>query len=445
MSKIKSKHRLKRFIYRLDDVLALVLNLLLLAVVLVVAGLRRVFGLLTGKEQAAPTRVLFLSSEGLKVAPARVRSYHFAQVMGQQGVQTSVLAYWDEYAQLHHFPFPFRRIWEVEKFWLNLAILHWLWYKGPLVIVEQRPNYGFLVPLYLKILNGSRVYMDIDDWILDYLVVRPFVRLEVRHLLNFFGLYADDCIVSSVRLQKRLSRNFKSIHILPTYVDHRRFTPPAGFDAEGHEGDGFEHASQEHMGPVVYSWVGTIFQNFTRDNVLFMIEAFAQACDRLDRREGLQLDIVGGGDFFKAVEETVRTRFAGYPIRMAPWLAPDAMPDYLRSVDVGLYCLVEPSLFQESKSPTKIFEYYACGRPVISTSFGEAQYFVDHDRTGLLADSVAEYAQAIERLFLEPQTRRAMGREGLRRVRTEWNMDVACAELKRIVLPHDADGQASAK
>jgi len=208
-------------------------------------------------------------------------------VLRQQGVDTFVLAYWDEYAQLHHFPFPFRRIWEMEKFFLNLVTLHWLLYKGPLVIVEQRPNYGFIVPLYLKLLNGSRVFMDIDDWILDYLVVRPFKRFEVRHMLNFFGLYCADCIVSSVRLKQRLSRNFKNIHLLPTYVDHRRFTPPA---------------VHEHAGPVVYSWVGTIFQNFTRDNVLFLIEAFAKACDQLGRRDGLQLDIVGGGDFFKAVE-----------------------------------------------------------------------------------------------------------------------------------------------
>jgi glycosyltransferase involved in cell wall biosynthesis len=418
--RLNNKSRTAKLLFRLDDALALVLNLLLLAVVLPAAGLRRAWRLVAGTRRAAPTRVLFLSSEGVKVAPTRVRSYHFAQVLARQGVDTQVLAYWDEYAQLAHFPFPFRRIWETEKFFLNLVTLHWLLYKGPLVIVEQRPNYGFIVPLYLKLLNGSRVFMDIDDWILDYLVARPFVRLEVRHMLNFFGLYCADCVVSSTRLQTRLSKNFKNIHLLPTYVDHLRFTPPA---------------SHDHAGPVVFSWVGTIFQGFTRDNVLFMIEAFALACDRLGRREGLQLDIVGGGDFFKAVEEQVRTRFAGYPVRMAPWLAPETMPDYLRSIDVGLYCLVEPSLFQESKSPTKIFEYYACAKPVISTSFGEAKHFVEQGETGLLADSVEDFAQAIVRLCQEPETRHRMGRSGRLKVETQWNMDLACTTLKGIVLP----------
>ena len=200
-------------------------------------------------------------------------------------------------------------------------------------------------------------------------------------------------------------------------------------------------ADTDHDGPVVFSWVGTIFQNFTRDNVLFVMEAFAQACDRLGRRDGLRLDIVGGGDFFEAVRDAAQTRFAGYPVEVRPWLAPEAVPDYLRSIDVGLYSLVEPSLFQESKSPTKIFEYYACAKPVVSTVFGEAQYFVKPERTGFLADTVEQYALAIVRMYQEPEARRAMGLEGRRLVEAGWNMDAACAALRAIVLPEDPSGK----
>ncbi|WP_321493270.1 glycosyltransferase [uncultured Desulfobacter sp.] len=307
----------------------------------------------------------------------------------------------------------------MEKFFVNLATLIRLLCYGPLIIIEQRPNYGFIVPLYLKLLNGSRVFMDIDDWTLDYLTLKPLIRFEVRHLLSFFGTYCDTCIVSSRRLQKRLSRHFKKTHLLPTYVDHHRFTPAK---------------TKKSDGTVVFSWIGTIFQDFTRDNVLFLIEAFAGACDLLDKFEGIRLDIVGGGDYFTAVEEQVKNRFSDYPIKMTPWLDPEKMPAYLQSIDVGLYCLLEPSLFQESKSPTKIFEYYACARPVISTSLGEAKYFVKTDKTGILADSLDAYTNAIVRLFKDPEMRVSMGREGLSMVERKWNMDTACADLKQIVM-----------
>jgi glycosyltransferase involved in cell wall biosynthesis len=410
-----------KLLLRIDKFSSLICNLMLLAVVILASVIRRVWYFIFNRKPSDLSRIVFLSSEGKKVAPTRVRSYHFAESMQLQGMTDAfVFAYWDTYRQLSHFPFPFRHIWEMEKFFVNLATLLHLLFKGPLIIIEQRPNYGFIVPLYLKLLNGSRVFMDIDDWILDYLTLNPMIRLEVRHMLPLFGLYCDTCIVSSRRLRQRLSRHFKHIHLLPTYVDHHRFTAPS---------------RHEKKGPVFFSWVGTIFQNFTRDNVLFMIKAFSMACDHLNDQENIQLEIVGGGDYYDAVKAQVLTRFKRYPIRMTPWLDPDAMPDYIRSIDVGLYCLIDPSLFQESKSPTKIFEYYACAKPVISTSFGEAKYFVEQEQTGILADTLEEYANAIVRLFQESELRLSMGQKGRLLVESKYNMNAACKTLKNIVLP----------
>ncbi|BBO88323.1 glycosyltransferase [Desulfosarcina ovata] len=410
----------KKLIFRLDELLSIVFNVLLLLPVLLAALGRKLFYRFAKTGGSLPSRMVFLSSEGIKVAPTRVRSYHFAKTMQRLGEKDAfVFAYWDTFGSLTHFPFPFRRIWEVEKFFVNFLTLIRLLLKGPLIIIEQRPNYGFIVPLYLKLLNGSRVFMDIDDWTLDYLTLKPLVRIEVRHLLSFFGTYCDTCIVSSRRLQERLTRHFENMHLLPTYVDHHRFTPAK---------------NEKNNGPVVFSWVGTIFQDFTRDNVLFIIEAFAEACDLLGEFEKIRLDIVGGGDYYNAVEKQVKTRFSNYPIVMIPWLNPKKMPAYLQSIDVGLYCLLLPSLFQESKSPTKIFEYYACAKPVISTSLGEAKYFVETEKTGILADSVNDYANAIIRLFKDAEMRISLGREGLSRVEREWNMDAACASLRKIVM-----------
>jgi len=408
-----------KVLYRIDECVSVLLNVLLVGVSLAAGCVCRALRLWRAAE---PGAVVFLSCEGRKVAPTRVRCYHFVEVLRRQGFEAEVFAYWDEFSRLAHFPFPFRRIWEVEKFCCNVAALVKLLPMGPLVVFEQRPNYDFIVPLCLKLINGSRVVMDIDDWTLSYRAFCIPARLEVRHMLPFFSLMSDTCIVSSRRLRQRLGRHFRNLPLLPTYVDHLRFTPAPATDP------------QRKDGPVVFSWVGTIFQDFTYDNVMFMIEAFKRACDQLGTREGLALDIVGGGDYFEKVRAQVRERYDGYPVRVKPWMAPEDMPDYLRSIDVGLYSLIDPSAFHESKSPTKIFEYYACGKPVVSTRLGEAQHFVVQGRTGYLAEGLEEYAQAIARMFSDPQAREAMGREGRVLVERKWNMDAACLRLQAILL-----------
>lgn len=403
----------RKVLFRLDLCLAVILGVALCLVALVLAVALSPW---RWRKGTPPPKVLFFSFEGVKVAPARVRCYHFAEVLKRQGVDASVFAYWDEYRRLAHFPFPFRRIWETEKLLLDAVTLFRLLPRGPMTIMEQRPNYDFLVPLLLKLINGSRVVMDIDDWILSYKVFGP---VEVRHMLSFFGSYCDTCIVSSHRLQKRLSRHFRSLPLLPTYADHRRFTP-----AE----------ASAPAGPVLFSWVGTIFQDFTYDNVMFMIEAFAMACDKRGRRDEACVEIVGGGDFYDKVKQQIETRFAQYPVRLRPWMAPDDMPAYLRSIDAGLYCLVDPSLFHESKSPTKIFEYYACAKPVVSTRFGEAGYFVEHGGTGYLADDREGFADCLIAMWTDADARRAMGAAARQRVDDGWNMTDACLDLQRILL-----------
>jgi len=412
----------RKVLFRLDLLLAVILGaaLCLVALVLAVALLPWRW-----RKSAPPQKVQFFSFEGVKVAPARVRCYHFAEVLKRQGIDASVFAYWDVYARLAHFPFPFRRIWETEKMLFNVVTLARLLPRGPMTIMEQRPNYDFLVPLLLKLINGSRVVMDIDDWILSY---KSFGQLEIRHMLTFFGWYCDTCIVSSHRLQIRLSRHFRHLPLLPTFADHRRFSPAP--------------APAQKSGPVVFSWIGTIFQDFTYDNVMFMIEAFALACDKAGRRDEARMDIVGGGDFFNKVKEQIATRFADYPVRLVPWMAPDEMPGYLQAIDAGLYCLVDPSLFHESKSPTKIFEYYACAKPVVSTRFGEAGYFVDHGKTGLLADDREGFADCLLAMWRDHDARRAMGQAARARVDAGWNMTDACRTLAGILLSAPPAGAA---
>ena len=79
-------------------------------------------------------------------------------------------------------------------------------------------------------------------------------------------------------------------------------------------------------------------------------------------------------------------------------VAPAEIENYLYASDVGI-SFVKASYATQSRSPTKIPEYLACGLPVIANrGVGDVDNQLIEDRTGVIADDLSErgYAQAID-------------------------------------------------
>jgi glycosyltransferase involved in cell wall biosynthesis len=82
-------------------------------------------------------------------------------------------------------------------------------------------------------------------------------------------------------------------------------------------------------------------------------------------------------------------------------------------------------------SPTKIFEYMAMGKGIIASRLEQLAEVLEHDRTAWLVTpgSVAELAEAILHLALDPEKREALGSAARRAAveRHSWSHNVACA------------------
>lgn len=89
-------------------------------------------------------------------------------------------------------------------------------------------------------------------------------------------------------------------------------------------------------------------------------------------------------------------------------------------------------------SPLKIFEYMACGKPIIASRI-EGLEFIEAEGAGLLVEpeDVKELEKALYLLIREPQVRIKMGGKGLQiaRERFDWELKVAKIEeiLERLV------------
>ncbi len=364
-----------------------------------------------------PDRVLFWTNEGFRVAPSRVRCYGFCREMRRMGVDAHVLSFWDDLAHYDGLP-PFD---------IPLWKRAWLIYRAMIagirsragIIVAQRPFYEFMPLLSLRIMYpfSLKLWIDVDDWIFDYSLGGVDAAINFRDTLPFHVFSSQGAVVASVHLEEEMKKYFERVEIVPTFPDTTVFCP---------NGD---RMTDDPNRQVVYSWIGTLFMSENAGDVLFLMETLNSLED-----PRVVLEVVGDGAFLKDVKESARTIAPGLDVRFLGWHEPDKIPHYIAGIDVGLYCLRTHTDFTQSKSPTKLFEYMACGRPTVSTNYGEAARFIDHGVTGFLANGADDFRAHCKTLLDDPALRATMGRNARRKIEEQFNMATGVAKLRRIIL-----------
>ncbi len=89
------------------------------------------------------------------------------------------------------------------------------------------------------------------------------------------------------------------------------------------------------------------------------------------------------------------------------------MPSIIGMSDVCLVPLKKNDLFRNAL-PSKMFEYMACGRPVVLSVRGEAEILMREAKAGVSVEpeNAAEIAEAILKLYRDESFRHALGRNG---------------------------------
>jgi glycosyltransferase involved in cell wall biosynthesis len=99
---------------------------------------------------------------------------------------------------------------------------------------------------------------------------------------------------------------------------------------------------------------------------------------------------------------------------------------------------VAPFILQRNKmtglSPLKIFEYMACGKPIVSSRI-EGLEFIESEKAGYLTepDDPIGLEEALSDLIKDPERRRCMGRTGLQIVREKFDWESKVVEIERIL------------
>ena len=106
---------------------------------------------------------------------------------------------------------------------------------------------------------------------------------------------------------------------------------------------------------------------------------------------------------------------------------------YLAQATIG-WVTWQPYVKNQRNIPTKLFEYMAFGRPVVSSDLTSTRSFVENGVNGFLvkANDPHEHAAAILRMIESPDAAQAMGQAGRQMVQTRFNWDRMTPRLLKL-------------
>ncbi|NOZ63568.1 MAG: glycosyltransferase family 4 protein [Caldiserica bacterium] len=333
-------------------------------------------------------RVVFITREGYRLPGARYRAYQLAKILKGEGIQAKVISYADHLGGKDGEREREMDIWE--RAVLNWKAYRWLKnYPPQTVIILQRVHYHWGGPFLAHLSKKFPLIIDMDDW-------------EFKENLGKLGLLSNSRAEMLTRFLLRHARGISvSSHFLYNFFSsYYPFYMPSAVDTET-----FVPLPFRPKENLTLSWIGTLHRRDNLENIEFLLPVFRKIRKSYP---GVSLELVGSGYYADSVKKITEGEKG---VRFLGWIEPDKMPEYLSSIDIGLLPLIQDIKFNLAKSPVKLFEYFACAKPVVASFRGEAVHFIKDGTNGFLASDEKEFTAKLEKLIVSPSLRRHMGKE----------------------------------
>jgi glycosyltransferase involved in cell wall biosynthesis len=169
-----------------------------------------------------------------------------------------------------------------------------------------------------------------------------------------------------------------------------------------------------------------------RSGIFVLLDALALLASQNIRPTVRLAGYTDGESGRSAIEKAIADRGLNAQIDFGGRIPHSEVPSWIRSGRVGLVMLQPIPKFMKN-IPSKMFEYWACGLPVIASDLPPIRRFVSNHENGLLFSptSPESLAHAIQYMMEHEEERERMGRLGEKQVSEEWNNETQVDQLIR--------------
>jgi glycosyltransferase involved in cell wall biosynthesis len=203
-----------------------------------------------------------------------------------------------------------------------------------------------------------------------------------------------------------ISEALKQIIVTAAQIpEHKVLVVPNGVDADRY--DPQRYTPQRLFSGLTIGFVGGLFVWQGLEILLHAIAAL--------QREGIIINLVvlGDGTMRKPWEELVKSLDISPQVKFLGWVSPAELPPYIAGFDVG-YCGHEDMQGRPVyRSPLKLYEYMAMGKPILTSLMADAHTLIGNGETGFgfTAGDLPELMQALRQVYQRRDQLADMGRK----------------------------------
>ncbi|WP_083961055.1 glycosyltransferase family 4 protein [Thermomonas fusca] len=191
----------------------------------------------------------------------------------------------------------------------------------------------------------------------------------------------------------------RRVEFLPTVIDLERYPVTK---------------RQSRAGPLIVGWIGS-------PATAQYLHELAPAAVKLKERYSVKFIAIGAR----------ADQVSGTPFESRPWTESTEV-DQLQEFDLGVMPLRDGP-WERGKCGYKLIQYMAGSLPVVASPVGVNQDIVSHGSNGFLANTEAEWLEALGRLLADPQLRQEMGEAGRSRVEETYCVQAQAPRLAALL------------
>lgn len=277
-------------------------------------------------------------------------------------------------------------------------------------------------------LMGARYIIRITDlWpdvVFEFkLAQRPPFRQGVILLTRMTYALADHIMAFTPQIRdKMLERGVpaRKLSVVEMAVDTETFRP-VEVSSEERETMGLASAKGKFI--VLYSGAFALTYDF---------DLLLQAAKKLEA-ENIAFVFLGDGDARSHILETIRKLDLKNVLMAQPVSKPEKVAKYINASDVCVMPLKPEMLTSTLTRPSKVFEFWACGKPVVSCTKGEMEVLTTESGAGLVVapGDVEGFTKVIRHLYENPETVREMGRKAREFVEGRFSLESLRTSLEK--------------